>query len=136
VLDFPVKAASFADPQDAADLAGLCYVSDESPGIRRRKAGSGFIYLQPNGARVSDLDVLARVKSLAVPPAWTEVWICPSKQGHIQATGRDAKGRKQYRYHTSFRELRELAKFEHMLEFADCLPRIRATLQEHMSQQG
>ena len=124
------------DPRDAAETAGLSYVSDEAPGIRRRKSGKGFTYTKPDGAKVTDKATLARIRSLAIPPAYTDVWICPRANGHIQATGRDAKGRKQYRYHPAFREVRESTKYEHMLEFARGLPAIRKTIDEHMSLRG
>ena len=124
------------DPRDAAETAGLTYVSDEAPGIRRRKSGKGFTYTKPDGAKVTDKATLARIRSLAIPPAYTDVWICPRASGHIQATGRDAKGRKQYRYHPAFREVRESTKYEHMLEFARGLPAIRKTIDEHMSLRG
>lgn len=124
------------DPRDAAETAGLRYVSDEEPGIRRRKSGKGFTYTGPDGRKVSDKAALARIKSLAIPPAYTDVWICAKANGHIQATGRDAKGRKQYRYHPAFREVRESTKYEHMLEFAKGLPAIRKTIDEHMSLRG
>jgi DNA topoisomerase-1 len=124
------------DPRDAAETAGLTYVSDEAPGIRRRKSGKGFTYTRPDGAKVADKATLERIRSLAIPPAYTDVWICPRASGHIQATGRDAKGRKQYRYHPAFREVRESTKYEHMLEFARGLPAIRKTIDEHMSLRG
>ena len=124
------------DPRDAAETAGLSYVSDEAPGIRRRKSGKGFTYTRPDGAKVADKATLERIRSLAIPPAYTDVWICPRASGHIQATGRDAKGRKQYRYHPAFREVRESTKYEHMLEFARGLPAIRKTIDEHMSLRG
>src|SRR4051794_40247636 len=85
------------DPQDAAETAGLTYVSDEDPGITRHRSGTGFAYRDPGGTTVTDPRVLKRIRSLAIPPAWTDVWICRRADGHIQATGRDAKGRKQYR---------------------------------------
>ena len=94
------------------------YVSDEEPGIRRRKAGKGFSYAKPDGEAVEGPGHPERIRSLAIPPAYTDVWICPKPNGHIQATGRDAKGRKQYRYHPRFREVRESTKYEHMLDFA------------------
>ena len=109
---------------------------DERPGIWRKKSGKGFIYLRPDGTRVSDPRALRRIRSLAVPPAWTDVWICPFSDGHIQATGRDARGRKQYRYHPLFRELRESTKFEHVVGFAEALPVIRAKVREHMGLRG
>jgi DNA topoisomerase I len=124
------------DPKDAAESAGLTYVSDEEPGIRRRKAGKGFTFLKPDGSKVTDEKTLERIRKLAIPPAYTDVWICPKANGHIQATGRDAKGRKQYRYHPQFREVREGTKYEHMLAFARSLPAIRATIDEHMSRRG
>jgi DNA topoisomerase I len=136
VLDFTTNLEAMVDPREAADIAGLRYVSDEKPGIRRRRAGKGFVYIDPDGARISDPQTLRRLKSLAVPPAWTQVWICSSADGHIQATGRDAKRRKQYRYHPAFREVRESVKFEHMLEFAEVLPVVRAKVREHMAQRG
>jgi len=127
---------SVVDPRDAAETAGLIYVSDEEPGIRRRKAGKGFTYVAPGGKKVADEATLKRIRSLAIPPAWTDVWICHREDGHIQATGRDAKGRKQYRYHPRFREVRESTKYEHMMEFAASLPTIRKTVQKHMALPG
>src|SRR4051812_36090061 len=136
LLDTSVAAEAVVDPRDAAESAGLVYVSDEEPGIRRRRAGKGFAYARPGGGKVEDEATLARIKKLAIPPAWTDVWICAKANGHIQATGRDAKGRKQYRYHPTFREVRESTKYEHMLEFADSLPAIRKTIAEHMALRG
>ena len=130
------ETQSVVDPRDAAESAGLRYVSDEQPGIRRRKAGKGFTYVKPGGSKVDDEATLKRIRTLAVPPAWTDVWICPHANGHIQATGRDAKGRKQYRYHARFREVRDGTKFEHMMAFAQALPAIRAKLKEHMALRG
>lgn len=119
-----------------AEEAGLRYVNDDEPGIRRRKAGGGFTYVGPDGRRISDRAELARIRSLAVPPAYRDVWICPDPDGHIQATGRDDKGRKQYRYHPRFREARESNKYAHMLEFADALPGIRAAIDRDMGRRG
>jgi DNA topoisomerase-1 len=136
LLEHSSDIETIVDPRDAAETAGLRYVSDEEPGIRRRKAGKGFTYLKPGGAKVEDEATLKRIRALVIPPAWTDVWICPHANGHIQATGRDAKGRKQYRYHAAFREVRESTKYEHMLEFAQALPAIRKTIQEHMSLRG
>jgi DNA topoisomerase I len=116
---------TIVDPKEAAESAGLRYVSDNRPGIRRRKSGKGFSYTRADGSRLTEADVLGRIKSLAIPPAWTDVWICPSANGHIQAMGRDVKGRKQYRYHARFREVRESTKYEHVVEFAEVLPAIR-----------
>src|SRR5207244_4851108 len=96
-----------ADPQEAAEAAGLRYASASRQGMRRRNSRKVFTYTRADGSRLTEAEVLRRSKSLAVPPAWTDVWICPSADGHIQATGRDAGGRKQYRYHPRFRALRE-----------------------------
>jgi len=123
------------DPRDAAESAGLRYVLDDRPGLQRRKSGTGFTYTRPDGS-VVDKDVKRRIRSLAIPPAWTDVWICPYANGHIQATGRDARGRKQYKYHPRFRELRDSSKFEHLIEFAEALPLIRAKVREHMAMRG
>ena len=124
------------DPQDAAEGAGLVYVHDDEPGITRRRAGKGWSFRKPDGSAVKDLAEIARIRKLAIPPAYTDVWICPDPRGHIQATGRDAKGRKQYRYHQAFREVRDGAKYEHVTAFAEALPIIRATVKQHMALQG
>jgi len=136
VLDATADVPTIVDPEGAAESAGLRYVSDQQPGICRRKAGTGFGYVRPDGTRLCDPHSLARVRSLAIPPAWTEVWICPFADGHIQATGRDAKGRKQYCYHALFRSMRESTKYEHAVEFADALPAIRAKVRQHMGLRG
>jgi DNA topoisomerase I len=130
------QEAAVLDPKDAAESVGLRYVSDEQPGIRRRKAGKGLSYANPDGKVVTDKKVLHRIRSIVIPPAWIEVWICRYANGHIQATGRDAKGRKQYRCHRSFREIRESTKYEHMMEFARELPGIREKVREHMALRG
>jgi DNA topoisomerase I len=122
--------------QEAAQEAGLTYVSDEDRGLSRERHGDGFRYLKPNGDPVTDDATLDRIRRLAIPPAWTDVWICAKANGHLQATGRDARGRKQYKYHPQFREVRESNKYEHMLEFARALPAIRAKLAEHMALRG
>jgi DNA topoisomerase-1 len=114
-----------ADPTLAAQAAGLRYASDQRKGIRRIRTGKAFRYVSPDGTPIRDRETLARIKSLAIPPAWEEVWICPSPLGHIQATGRDAKGRKQYRYHPRWRKVRDESKYGRMLEFGRALPRIR-----------
>ena len=103
------------------------------PGIRRRRAGRGFTYLGPDGHRATDPDVLDRIRSLVIPPAWTDVWICSDPRGHIQATGVDARGRKQYRYHDLWRERRDREKFEHMLDFARALPKLRHAARVHLA---
>jgi DNA topoisomerase I len=136
LLEDNTDPGTVVDPKDAAESAGLVYVSDEEPGIRRRKAGKGFTYVKSNGETVKDAATLKRIRSLAVPPAYTDVWICAKANGHLQATGRDAKGRKQYRYHPRFREVRESTKYERMLEFAQSLPAIRQTVAEHMALRG
>ncbi|MBO1019209.1 DNA topoisomerase IB [Methylobacterium sp. SD274] len=125
-----------ADPRDAAIEAGLTYVDADRPGLTRRRSGTGFSYRDAKGKPVRDPKILKRVRSLAVPPAYTDVWICPRADGHIQATGRDAKGRKQYRYHPDFRQARDSTKFEHIMAFADALPAIRARVEEDMSRRG
>jgi DNA topoisomerase-1 len=136
LLDSKDSVETIVDPKDAAEAAGLRYVSDARPGIRRKKAETGFTYARPDGTRLSEKEVLKRIKSLAIPPAWTEVWICPFADGHVQATGRDSKGRKQYRYHPRFREVRDSTKYEHVVAFASALPGIREKVQEHMSLRG
>jgi DNA topoisomerase-1 len=136
LLDATNAVPEIVDGRDAAESAGLHYVSDEQSGIRRRKAGKGFFYVAADGRRISDARTLSRIRSLAVPPAWTDVWICPRADGHIQATGRDARRRKQYRYHPRFREVRESVKYAHMVAFAEMLPRIRAKVREHMNLPG
>ena len=136
VLNTTPVSIGIPDPQDAAETAGLTYVSDEEPGIRRKKAGTGFSYVTSQGTKVQDQKTLKRIRKLAIPPAWTDVWICAKPDGHLQATGRDARGRKQYRYHAAFREVRESTKYEHMVEFANSLPAIRRTLAEHMTLRG
>ena len=116
---------AIVDAQEAAESAGLVYVTDHSSGISRENFKGNFRYLDVKGHLVSDEKTLQRIASLAIPPAYTNVWICPRPNGHIQATGRDAKGRKQYRYHEKFREVRDSTKYEHILDFAKSLPAIR-----------
>jgi DNA topoisomerase-1 len=127
---------NIVDPRDAAESAGLTYVSDSGRGIRRRRVGKGFTYLGPDSDKIIDKGVLTRIRKLAVPPAWTDVWICPKASGHIQATGRDARGRKQYKYHAAFREFRDATKYDHMMEFAAGLGAIRQKISEHMGLRG
>jgi len=128
--------AGVVDPRDAAESAGLVYVSDQEPGITRRRAGKGWSYRLPDGKPLKDKAEVARLNKLAVPPAYTDVWLCADGQGHIQATGRDAKGRKQYRYHERFREVRDGTKYEHMLTFAKALPGIRDRIDADMGRRG
>jgi DNA topoisomerase I len=130
------KRAVAVDPSESAAEAGLRYVSDSMPGIRRRRAGKGFTYLDSNGRRIADRATLARIRSLAVPPAYSDVWISPHPNGHIQATGRDARGRKQYRYHPRWREIRDETKFGRMLAFSAALPRIRQRVEQDLSRPG
>ena len=127
---------NIVDPKDAAESAGLTYVTDADPGITRRKAGRGWAYRLPNGSRITDRDAIDRLNALAIPPAYTDVWICPDPDGHLQATGRDAKGRKQYRYHARFREVRDGTKYEHMIDFAKTLPGIRERVDADMRLRG
>ncbi len=119
---------------DPAEIkaAGLRYVSDQKPGIRREAQGDGFHYLAPDGTVIDDEKTLGRIKSLAIPPAYTNVWICPAPNGYLQATGHDAKGRKQYRYHPRWRETRDETKYEHMMAFGQALPRIRSRIENDL----
>ena len=114
----------------------MVYVSDTQPGIRRKKAGKGFSYLGPEGKPITDKALLARIRHLAVPPAYTDVWICTRANGHLQATGRDARGRKQYRYHAAWREVRDCNKYDRLEEFAQLLPRIRQRVAEDLGRRG
>ncbi|MFB4400169.1 DNA topoisomerase IB [Pseudomonas inefficax] len=114
----------------------LHYVDDSQPGLTRRRWRGRFIYLDANGQRVRDSDTLARIAALVIPPAYTEVWICADPQGHLQATGRDARGRKQYRYHAQWREVRDQHKYGRMLAFAQALPKLRAQLHAHLARPG
>jgi DNA topoisomerase I len=130
----PPEVAS--DPVESAQAAGLRYVSDIQPGIRRKKAGTGFSYVGTDGKTIRDPKELARIRSLAIPPAYTDVWVCPTPTGHIQATGRDARGRKQYRYHPKWREVRDETKFERMLAFSQALPQIRERVEQDLNRTG
>jgi DNA topoisomerase-1 len=125
-----------SDPADAAEDAGLRYVTDAEPGIRRRRAGHGFVYIGSNGTRISDEAKLEWIRGLAIPPAWTDVWICASQRGHLQATGRDARGRKQYRYHPEWHTVRDDAKYERMLAFGHALPAIRKRVDADLRRPG
>jgi DNA topoisomerase-1 len=121
---------------NAARVAGLRYFSDESSGLRRKRAGKGFAYYTANNNLVRDRETLKRIKSLAIPPAWTDVWICPHPNGHLQATGRDNKGRKQYRYHARWRNVRDENKYDRMLEFGQVLPKIRKRTERDLAKPG
>ncbi|HEX3872491.1 MAG TPA: hypothetical protein VHV77_18730 [Pirellulales bacterium] len=124
------------DPVVSAKEAGLRYVSDEGPGIRRRRHGRGFEYHNGDGERIRDAETLARIRSLVIPPAWTDVWICPLENGHLQATGRDARRRKQYRYHPKWREVRDESKYDKCVAFARALPRIRRRVARDLKRRG
>src|ERR687883_957727 len=117
-------------------MARLRRVDCSGPGIVRRRRGRGFEFVDSDGNRVDDPEVIARIAELAVPPAWKDVWICPYPMGHIQATGLDARGRKQYRYHDKWRERRDQEKFDEMIDFARALPGIRARVAEDLSAEG
>jgi len=132
----PPNLDQLKDPLKSAKAVGLRYVTDDTPGIRRQKAGHGFIYRQGSGKLVCNQKTLSRIKSLAIPPAWTDVWICPSANGHLQATGRDARRRKQHRYHPRWREIRNDQKYTLMLAFAKALPRIRKRVNHDLSLSG
>jgi len=129
-------AGEGADPEAAALDAGLLYVSDADPGIARRRAGGGFSYRRPDGTAVRDAATLGRIRALAIPPAWTGVWICATARGHLQATGRDARGRKQYRYHPDWQALRGQARFARLPAFARALPRLRRRLRRDLARSG
>jgi DNA topoisomerase-1 len=116
---------SKVDPLESARAAGLRYASDAKPGITRVRAGSGFRFIGTNGRTIRREDELKRIRALVIPPAWTDVWICPDTLGHLQATGRDARGRKQYRYHSKWREVRDETKYYRMIAFAQALPHVR-----------
>lgn len=124
------------DPKQVAQSAGLRYVSDMTPGIKRKRAGKYFSYIGLDGKPIRDPQELKRIRALAIPPAWTNVWICPKPNGHIQATGRDAKGRKQYRYHPRWREVRDETKYHRMIAFGEALPAIRARVKQELARSG
>jgi DNA topoisomerase I len=135
------RPRQLAAPVDAAARqqlrrARLRFASDRQPGIRRQRAGRGFIYLDPDGKRISDPAQLQRIRRLAIPPAYREVWICCDPDGHLQATGRDARGRKQYRYHPHWRLRCEASKFDRVLAFGRALPRLRRRLRADLARPG
>jgi DNA topoisomerase-1 len=135
-MDFSREPPAFSDPTEAAATAGLRYVGDDSPGISRVKAGTGFSYRTAQGAPVRDKKLLERIRKLAIPPAWTHVWISPFADSHLTATGRDAKGRKQYRYNPDFIRVRDTAKYGHVLAFAHALPDLRQKIARDMARSG
>src|SRR5829696_6572183 len=130
------KLQLVTDPVESAKAAGLRYVTDAKPGIKRLRSGKSFRYVDADGRPVRDAATLSRIRSLALPPAWTDVWICPNENGHIQATARDAKGRKQYRYHPRWRDVRDETKFGRMIAFGAALPRIRERVERDLSLPG
>ncbi len=121
---------------ETAEAAGLRYVTDALPGIRRKRRGKHFRYLSPDGTTLRDDAELERIQNLHIPPAWNDVWICPHSQGHLQATGRDARGRKQYRYHNRWREVRDEAKYEHLVLFGESLPHLRQQIDDDLHSPG
>lgn len=124
------------EAQRHARASGLIYVSDAEPGIRRKRAGKGFSFIGPDGRAIKDEKSLARIRKLAIPPAYTDVWICTKERGHLQATGRDARGRKQYRYHAEWRTTRDDGKFSRMIEFGSRLPKLRRRLKRDLALSG
>jgi DNA topoisomerase-1 len=131
-----LKSAAAKTPVASARAARLHYSTDNRPGIRRVKNGKGFRYLRPDGTPVRDRKVLDRIRALVIPPAWTEVWISPDPLGHLQATGRDARRRKQYRYHARWRRVRDDTKYGRMLEFGRALPTIRRRIDADLGRNG
>ena len=136
----PSATADLAQATQAGALAaveaGLRYVSDADAGLRRVRNGNGFVYRRHDGSRVDDDATLARIQALAIPPAWTDVWICPSPRGHLQASGRDARGRKQYRYHAQWSEVRGNGKFDRVIAFGQALPKLRRRLRRDLKADG
>ncbi|WP_341532027.1 DNA topoisomerase IB (plasmid) [Nostoc sp. UHCC 0302] len=131
-----VEAALAVEPLESAKLIGLHYVSDTTPGIKRQRMGEEFCYFDIHGQKVDEQAELDRIKALIIPPAWNDVWICPHPQGHLQATGRDAKGRKQYRYHTHWHKVRSQTKFTRMIAFGQALPKLRQRVQQDLALPG
>src|SRR5947209_8086683 len=129
-------ALAVPDEVRSAEQAGLRYIIPKGAGIKRRKIGKGFVYLNSQNQPVKDAETLARIKSLVIPPAWSSVWICPNPNGHIQAVGWDAKGRKQYRYHPAYRAARDLVKFDRMQAFGAVLPKIRQVVERDLALPG
>src|SRR5690242_11622124 len=123
-------------PVAAARAAGLRYIASAGPGIRRHRAGKAFRYVAADGRTLRDADTLSRIRALAIPPAWSDVWICPREDGHLQAIGRDARGRKQYRYHARWREVRDEAKYGRLAAFGRALPRIRRRVARDLAKPG
>lgn len=131
-----IREEDIAAPVASAKAAGLRYVSNTTPGIRRKRAGKHFSYIGLDGKPIHDEEELQRIRALGIPPAWNNVWICPNPRGHIQATGRDAKGRKQYRYHPEWRAIRDETKYTRMIAFGKALPQIRERVAHDLSLPG
>ncbi|MDH3320189.1 MAG: DNA topoisomerase IB [Betaproteobacteria bacterium] len=127
-----MSSARTREHRKAATRAGLRYVTDGVAGITRKRSGTGWAYYLPDGERIADAATRKRLNALAIPPAWTDVWICPDPGGHIQATARDARGRKQYRYHPHYRDARDQSKFRRMLEFSEALPFLREQVERDL----
>ncbi|HEX3030384.1 MAG TPA: DNA topoisomerase IB, partial [Clostridia bacterium] len=136
IINEKLEALIVTEPEEVAEAAGLRYVSDEDPGFSRKGQGKGFIYLDKNGNKLTDPKHVNRIEALVIPPAWTNVWICPYSTGHIQATGRDQKGRKQYIYHAGWEDIRNTNKFNLMIRFGETLPLIRARVDEDLRKHG
>ena len=132
----PAPEPVSVDPVVSARAAGLRHVSDRSPGIRRRRSGKGWRYTLPDGSRLTDPAEIQRIAHLAIPPAYRDVWICADPRGHLQATGRDARGRKQYRYHPKWRQVRDATKYTRTMAFGEVLPKIRARVQHDLGLPG
>lgn len=131
-----IKALICNDPVESAKAIGLQYVGDDQPGIRRQRRGKGFIYFDAAGKRIRDPENIRRIESLAIPPAYQDVWICSAVNGHLQATGRDARGRKQYRYHPLWRQVRDQTKFTRLIAFSEALPQIRQRIERDLRRSG
>lgn len=136
LLTTDAKPAERREHVESAERAGLRYTTDAMPGIRRERIGDELVYFGPNGQRVTNEQRLRRISALVIPPAWTDVWICPHANGHLQVTARDAKGRKQYRYHPRYRAIRDETKFDRMLEFSRVLPGARRQVEAHLRMRG
>ncbi len=132
----PDPSSTVAEMKQAARAAHLRYISDKRPGIRRVRTPKGFRYVAPDGSRITDEETISRIQKLAIPPAYEDVWICPEPNGHLQAVGRDARGRKQYRYHARWRQVRDESKYAKMLVFGRVLPRIRERIEQDLALRG
>ena len=132
----PRRKVPITDSWQSAQAAGLRYVVDTPPGIQRRRYGKGFRYLDVDGTAIRDKEVIRRINALRIPPAWTEVWICPRPDGHLQATGRDARGRKQYRYHPYWRAVRDATKYDRLIALGEALPQLRTHVEQDLARPG